>query len=622
VTFSATTSDGSALPPDVVPVAVAPPTSILRSYNSIGIADALNASCANFDGLQGGYSESQLSAAGLPPGATVTVDGARLTWPDVPVCEPDNIQADGQTVPVQGSAGARSLVVLGAGGNGNASGTVTLHYTDGSTATASLGFSDWALDGNSESPGYGDKIVAHTSYRYESGSSQDLELYVFAATIPLDPGKTLASVTLPAASAVSGAPTTSMHVFALGESDLFTTPSQIAVAPGGSASFDLGIVNPGGSAESVTWKAGSSSSGVTLSPSGGTVSIGANTATEIPVTVGATSSAAQAADTISLSVSSGSSSLGSTTETVVVANPGNLGPFDNNVGITSASDVSAGNFDGDGNSYEASLLAAAGLAPGATFHADGATLTWPDVAVGSPDNIAADGQTILAPRMPAGAESLVVVGSASNGPSHGGLTLTYANGTSQTVQLGFTDWTLNGGSASGESFSNSVVASLAARNCSSCSGSQSVGTYLFAAAVPVAAGETLERITLPSSTDNGGMIHVFAVAGSTSAAPVVPVITSLSPSTASAGVAVTIEGSGFGSTQGSAFVHFADNGVNWGEPGNTASFTVEKWSDTSITFKVPTPSDGFSVVAGSTATVTVHGSDGEVSDPVSLDIAS
>ena len=53
---------------------------------------------------------------------------------------------------------------------------------------------------------------------------------------------------------------------------------------------------------------------------------------------------------------------------------------------------------------------------------------------------------------------------------------------------------------------------------------------------------------------------------------------------------MTINGSGFGASQGNGYVAFSDNGTNWGAPGNTGTFTVDSWSDTAITFTVPTPS--------------------------------
>jgi hypothetical protein len=40
--------------------------------------------------------------------------------------------------------------------------------------------------------------------------------------------------------------------------------------------------------------------------------------------------------------------------------------------------------------------------------------------------------------------------------------------------------------------------------------SQSVGTYVFSATIPITAGKTLASITLPSSTDQGEL-HLFAI---------------------------------------------------------------------------------------------------------------
>ena len=68
---------------------------------------------------------------------------------------------------------------------------------------------------------------------------------------------------------------------------------------------------------------------------------------------------------------------------------------------------------------------------------------------------------------------------------------------------------------------------------------------------------------------------------------------------------------------------FSDNGTNWGAPGNAASFTVDSWSDTAITFTVPTPSGTngeWQVWAGTPASVTVVDNAGDVSDSPELAI--
>ena len=105
-------------------------------------------------------------------------------------------------------AGATELGVMGSATNGPSSGTLTITYTDGSTQTATLGFSDWT----SGSPSFGNGVAASMPYRNSSGgSSQQLATKVFTTNIGLEAGKTVASVTLP-----DGANQGLLHVFALG----------------------------------------------------------------------------------------------------------------------------------------------------------------------------------------------------------------------------------------------------------------------------------------------------------------------------------------------------------------------------------------------------------------------
>jgi hypothetical protein len=97
---------------------------------------------------------------------------------------------------------------------------------------------------------------------------------------------------------------------------------------------------------------------------------------------------------------------------------------------------------------------AAGLAPGAAITSSGVQYNWPGVAAGQPDNIIAAGQVIAVSRV-AGATELGVMGSATNGPSRGTLTITYTDGTTQTATLGFTDWT-----SGTPSFGNGTAAAM------------------------------------------------------------------------------------------------------------------------------------------------------------------
>src|SRR3954469_14728199 len=206
VTFSA---PGVASTQAVLTVLVAQPNSWLATVNNAGISPDSDSSAANFDGGGWSYSANALAAAGATPGGTVTSDGIKFTWPSFPVGDPDNAVANGQTVNVTGSG---RLALLGSASNGNASGTLTITYTDGSKSTATLGFSDWTLGGGGAQPAFGNRIVLSTPYRNASGSDpQQIRTMVFGTNpITLDAGKTVASVTLPGN--VSGG---ALHVFAI-----------------------------------------------------------------------------------------------------------------------------------------------------------------------------------------------------------------------------------------------------------------------------------------------------------------------------------------------------------------------------------------------------------------------
>ena len=178
----------------------------------------------------------------------------------------------------------------------------------------------------------------------------------------------------------------------------------------------------------------------------------------------------------------------------------------NNTGI--ASDGSSGpNFDGVGWAYSAQALAAAGVSPGSKITASGKTFTWPNVAAGTADNYQAGGQTVA---VSGSSGSIAFLGAATNGPSTGTATVHFTDGTSQTVTLSFSDWTLNGGSASVQS-GNTVAVSTSYRDTSS-GGRDTVSTKVFAtSAISLPAGKTVSGVTLPSSV-NQGALHVFAIA--------------------------------------------------------------------------------------------------------------
>jgi hypothetical protein len=81
------------------------------------------------------------------------------------------------------------------------------------------------------------------------------------------------------------------------------------------------------------------------------------------------------------------------------------------------------------------------------------------------------------------------------------------------------------------------------------------------------------------------------------------------PTSAGAGQVVAINGRNFGDTQGDSYVFFVDGDTSWGAPFDGAEFHVNSWSDTKVTFTVPTPSGPggiWHVTPGTTATVSIN----------------
>ncbi|HZR50307.1 MAG TPA: lectin [Streptosporangiaceae bacterium] len=196
----------------------------------------------------------------------------------------------------------------------------------------------------------------------------------------------------------------------------------------------------------------------------------------------------------------------------------------NNTGI--GNDGSAGaSFDSSGNAYSAQALSAAGVNPGSQVTSAGSTFTWPNVGAGTPDNYLADGQTIKM----SGSGSIAFLGASTNGPSTGTATVTFTDGSTQSVTVAFSDWTLNGGSASVMS-GNTLAITTPYRDNSS-GGKETVTTDVFATSpVSLPSGKTIASVTLPGSA-NQGFIHVFAIAaGASASAPTGPIVAGVSSS--------------------------------------------------------------------------------------------
>jgi len=188
--------------------------SVAAAYDNTGISDNSDPAGANLDGSTDSFSAQALAAGSptvLTPGASVTVAGTTLTWPNVAVATPDNVVAQGQTIDLSGSG--TDLGFLGTANNGTASGTGTVTYTDGTTQAFTLTLADWYAN----APATGDTLVTTTtSWNYVTQPLGPHPVSVYFSSVPLQSGKTVASVTLPAISNGVANGVNAMHIFAMG----------------------------------------------------------------------------------------------------------------------------------------------------------------------------------------------------------------------------------------------------------------------------------------------------------------------------------------------------------------------------------------------------------------------
>ena len=124
--------------------------------------------------------------------------------------QPDNYVANGQilTIPLNPTTThANILGILGATADGDAYGTFTVTYTDGTSQQTQVKFTDWA----SPAPRFGNEVAITTSYRNPGKTQENVGVHIYYAGIAVDSTKTLKNVTLPTD---LNAPAT-LHVFAI-----------------------------------------------------------------------------------------------------------------------------------------------------------------------------------------------------------------------------------------------------------------------------------------------------------------------------------------------------------------------------------------------------------------------
>jgi para-nitrobenzyl esterase len=185
-----------------------PQESLSAAFNNIAITSESDPDPADlnggFDGESDSYSQQALDAAtplsgatlsnAAAPGSRVSYDGVTFTMPSVPAGALDNVQSLGSTIRLHGSGSAIAFLGTEAG---SVQGAVIVTYTDGTTSTAELGFPNWTAPGGETE--FGSVPVIQTSHRdTPSGpANYGLDFDLYYNSIPITPGKTVATVTLP-----------------------------------------------------------------------------------------------------------------------------------------------------------------------------------------------------------------------------------------------------------------------------------------------------------------------------------------------------------------------------------------------------------------------------------------
>ncbi|MEV6702723.1 alpha-L-fucosidase [Streptomyces sp. NPDC051453] len=138
------------------------------------------------------------------PAGPVELDGIAYVFPSSAAGAKNNVVAMGQRVDLP-KGRYLSALFLTAGSYGNASGSATVHYADGSTASAGLGGADWYSSGGPLS----------AAYRYKPDGTKDANrVGIGTSEIPLDPQREAVAITLPKLNPAE-ANKTALHVFAL-----------------------------------------------------------------------------------------------------------------------------------------------------------------------------------------------------------------------------------------------------------------------------------------------------------------------------------------------------------------------------------------------------------------------
>ncbi|MFE6969975.1 TIM-barrel domain-containing protein [Isoptericola sp. NPDC057653] len=173
--------------------------------------------------------------------------------------------------------------------------------------------------------------------------------------------------------------------------------------------------------------------------------------------------------------------------------------FDN-VAISSLAEPEKGDVDGGGSSFIAERLAEKGVAPGATVSANGFDFTFPSSEPGTPDNVGSAGQTV-----PVSGDGNVigVLGTGTSGSATGGVTVHYADGSTDASTLGMPNWCC----LATNSYGAKIAVVTLGKNTPTGAAYPTTQYRLYTNTIPIDPDKEVVAVTLPANA----AVHVFAL---------------------------------------------------------------------------------------------------------------
>lgn len=168
-----------------------------------------------------------------------------------------------------------------------------------------------------------------------------------------------------------------------------------------------------------------------------------------------------------------------------------------------------GDFDGEGNSFPAEALAAAGWRPGVPVTVLGTQMQLPDYGPGRPDHLLSDGQRVSVTGDAYSSMTFLATATRTDGEltgAQGRGRIVYSDRSESTFDVEVPDWTEG---PAGDAALNLPYANAEDRE----EPSQIGAVRMYARTVPVDPNREVDHVVLPRVHDESARMHVFAMGG-------------------------------------------------------------------------------------------------------------